>query len=76
MGIRRVLHGQFMWCPKCGFLYLVSDLVGGAAVWDPGCDRQLDVVVSVDEFHTAVLAMVELSKERDRLEVRPGLGVV
>jgi hypothetical protein len=76
VGIRRVLHGQFMRCPKCEYLFLVSDLVGGATVWHPGCDRQLELVLSTDEFETAVLAMVELSRERNRLEVRPGLGVV
>ena len=75
MAIRYVLHGQFMQCPVCGYLYLVSDRVGGATVWDPACNRELELVLSLGDHETAILAMVELSWERNRLEVRPGLGV-
>lgn len=76
MGIRHVKHGQFMQCGSCGLLFLVSDLVGGATVWHGSCDKPLELVLSVEDHEAAILAMVELSRERNRLEVRPGLGVV
>lgn len=76
MGVRNVKHGQFMLCRHCDILFLVSDLVGSADVWHNGCDRPLDLMLTIEDYDTAVLAMVELSRERNRLEVRPGLGVV
>lgn len=76
MGIRRVRHGQFMLCRKCGLVFLVSDLVGGAEVFHDGHEEPLQLLLSVDEHDEAVLSMVEFVRERNRLEVRPGLGVV
>jgi hypothetical protein len=76
MGIVRVSHGQFMRCPSCRLLFLVSDKVGGSKVWHPGCGAELEIVYDVSGWSTAILSMVVLERERSRLEVVPGLGVV
>lgn len=74
MGIRRVYHGQFMLCPKCGTLYLVSDLVGGATVWHRSCEKSLELQLDVCDYESCVLCMVVLDRDNNRLEIRPGLG--
>ena len=74
MGIRRVYHGQFMQCPKCDRTYLVSDMVGGATVWHGSCEKPLELLLAVDDVESCILAMVILSRDNNRLEVRPGLG--
>lgn len=76
MGIKRVKHGQFMKCSGCGLVFLVSDLVGSAQVYHDGHERPLELLLSVDDEWTCVLSMVTFSRERNRLEVVPGLGVV
>jgi hypothetical protein len=73
--IRYVVHGQFEKCPKCGLVFLVSDLVGGAEVWHHPCETRLFPLFSVDDVESCVLAMVVMSTDNSRLEVRPGLGV-
>lgn len=76
MAIMVVHHGQFMKCQKCGTLYLVSDMVGSATVWHLECEDSLDLVLSVAGYDECTLALVEYVRERGRLEVRPGLGMV
>jgi len=71
-----VHHGQFMRCSKCGTLFLVSDMVGSATVFHADCEHALDLVLSVADYDECMLSLVEYDGERNRLEVRPGLGVV
>ncbi len=71
-----VHHGQFMKCPKCGTVYLVSDLVGGATVWHLEDDGELLFLASVADEDECTLAQVFFHRERNRLEVHPGSGVV
>ncbi len=75
MSIKRVKYGQFMYCQGCGTLFLVADGVGSAQVWHAGCGVALDLQLSVLPFEEATLGMVELSRDRNRLEVVPGYSV-
>lgn len=65
-----------MRCSKCGTLFLVSDMVGSATVFHADCEHALDLVLSVADYDECMLSLVEYDGERNRLEVRPGLGVV
>ena len=75
MAIKRVKFGQFMYCQPCGTLFLVPDAVGAAQVWHAPCEHTLDLQLSVLPFEEATLGVVEFTRDRNRLEVRPGIIV-